>query len=309
MTEENVNNQDPAAVETNGGLAGGVSDPVADPVSDPVADPEPPAYQPNYNYKVLQEEREFPEWARGVIKSEDDERNYRDLFEKAEGLEHVKARRELVERENKEIKEHWTPIIEKATGLNKAMQERDLDTVFENLGLTENDIFGYAKQRLDLRENPQQLQAHNEMRQIQARNRELELQNQQTQAQANEMAVQQRSWELGQALSNPVNAPMVQAFDARQSQPGAFRDEVIRRGQYYASQGRDVPVNDLVAEMTKIVGWNPQQAPAPSSVPPNQSPVTQTLPNMRGSGSSPAKMVPKSTEDLRKLARKMRAQG
>ena len=100
-------------------------------------------------------------------------------------------------------------------------------------------------------------------------------------------------------------------FDSKVGRPGAFREEVIKRGQMYAAQGNDISVEQAVQEVTNLLRpvygevqthANPQ---SPQVVAPNYKP---TLPNVRSSGTSAIKRTPNTLADLHKL-RDMAQQG
>lgn len=262
-------------------------------------------YIPNYKYTVLDEEKELPEWVRPVIKDSEIEKNIRETFSKAAGLDHVKARREFLEKENKQYREQWTPIVKTAQQLEEQRKKKDYESLFENLGIPEEDLFGYVSKRLDLLQNPQQYEMHQSARQMQLQNQQLQEQNQTFLQERQELAAQRRAWELDMELQKPDLVAAVQDFDNRLGQSGSFRNEVIRIGQHYAAQGRDISPEEASREVLRLIGWQgSNQTQTVQSKPTGVKPPT--IPNIRGKGTSPAKLVPKSTDQLRDLARKMR---
>lgn len=265
-------------------------------------------FTPNLKYKVLDQEKDFPEWAKGLIKDPTLEKAFRDIFEKADGIDHIKTRRDSLETENKQMKEHWAPVVQTVQMVSQMLQKKDYESVFEALGIPEVELFKYVNTRLQLRENPQQLAAHEQQRQLQARNQELEARAQSADQMAQDLAIQRRSWELDMELSKPQVLGAIEAYEARVGQPGAFKAEVIRRGQAYAAIGQDIPVQQAVQEVLKLIGWQGQPQATPPAVPqaPQAPEEKPTLPNFRGKGTSPAKIVPKNVEDLRRMAREAR---
>ena len=138
----------------------------------------------------------------------------------------------------------------------------------------------------------------------------LEMQNQQLTQNFQTFAVQQRENELTSILSRPDISEVVNSFDQRAGQPGAFRAEVIKRGQFYAYQSnQDVPPQQLVDELVSLVGM-PQgtQQSAPTQTQPQAQAPKPVLPNVAGKGTSPVKRIAKSTDDLRQLAAQMATQ-
>ena len=271
----------------------------------------PPSYVPNLKYKVMREEKEFPAWAKEFLKDPETEKNVRELFEKAGGLDDVKQHRDRIENENKQIKEQWGPVINDVQKASQYVRQKDLDSFFELVGIPEADVLRYALHRIQLRENPEALQTHEQMRSLQLRNQELEAQYNQTNQSYQETAVQARERELAFEMARPEILANVQAFEARMGTPGAFRSEVIRRGQAYMAAGQDISVEQAVREVLHLAGLSTTPAStqvAPPAAPPVVEPTITpaapkaTLPNIRGKGTSPTKLVPKSTDELRKLA-------
>jgi hypothetical protein len=83
-----------------------------------------PSYQPKLKYKVLDQEKDFPDWAKPIVKSPEVEKTIRDMLERAEGLDHVKQRREVLEGENRQLKESWGPIVQDGPGHGLQKQKR-----------------------------------------------------------------------------------------------------------------------------------------------------------------------------------------
>ena len=97
---------------------------------------------------------------------------------------------------------------------------------------------------------------------------------------------------------------------------GAFRNEVIKRGQLYAHNGIDKPVSEVVKEVLLLAGHAAPQAngiqqtvdnsagnggQAPQQQIPAQKPPV--IPNVGGQGTSPAKRVVRSLDEIRALAK------
>lgn len=287
----------------------------------------PAAYTPNFKYKVLKEEREIPEWARGIVKSADVEKQVRDLFERADGLESVKQHRDVLVQENQVFREQVLPFYQEAQQALNFARQGDLDSFFNTVGIPEVAILKYALHRLQLRDKPEALAAHNEMVGLRQQNLTLQQQVELAQQQARQVATAQKETELQTTLGRPEILSAVQAFDARMGKPGAFRAEVIRRAQMmHAATGQDPTAEQAVGEMLRLIGWNGGETPAAQAAqPPAQNGAVNagavaggtaqapgagakpTLPNIRGRGTSPAKSVPKSVDELRKLAREKMA--
>ncbi len=281
---------------------------------------QPPAYAPNFKYKVLKEEKEIPEWARPFVTSADVEKNVRELFEKADGIEAVKTHRDQLVQENETMRTEWAPVIQNVQTVVGHLQRGDMDSFFEALNIPEAAVLKYALYRLQLKENPQQLAAHEQMRQMQLHNLQLQQQLEQSNSGYTNIAVQTREIQLDTHLGRPEILTAVQSFDQRVGKPGAFRTEVIKRGKMYAAMEQDAPVEQVVSEVLQLIGWQGQNtqaqpnvqngaggaaAPAAGAGTPVAGQAKPTLPNVRGKGTSPAQKVFRSTDEIRKHARQL----
>lgn len=282
----------------------------------------PPAYTPNYKYKVTapvdggqasRQEKEIPDWARPFVTTAEIEKNVKELFEKSEGIEAVKQHRDVLTQQNEQMVEQWQPIVQNAQTMVEHLRRGDMDSFFEMLNIPEQTVLKYALYRLQLRENPGQLQAHEQQRQLQNQNLQLQQQVQSYTSNFQEMAVQQRSSQLDQQLSRPEILQTVQAFESGLGTPGRFRQECIRRGQAYAAQGQDVSAEQVVGEVAQLLGWQGQNTQAAQvqaqggqqqGVVGNTTPKA-TFPSVKGKGTSPARRAITSTAQLRELARQI----
>lgn len=276
-----------------------------------------PKYTPNYKFKVLDKEQEFDEWLRPVVKDADTEKRVRELLEKAHGLEHVKAERQKFREQATNIEGQYTALSKGLDYLSGMVEKGDLHGFFKELSIPEDKILQYALSRVKYREMPpeqrQQIDAQNESQQ---RLEYFERANSELLNAFNEQRTQQRASELDGYLGRPEVSQAISQFDQRIGQPGAFRDEVIRRGQYYASlpNPQDISVEQAVREVMMLAGVQAAQdaqasqgqAPqaamqaAPQAVQQTQKPV---IPNIKGRGTSPVKKAVRSIDDLRALAR------
>lgn len=320
QSQESVNTQDvapEAAVETTAAaeqpqsLRRSIEDKLAG--LDKKVAPQAPAYTPNYKFKALDKEFEFDEWLRPHIKSSDQEKKLRELYEKAYGLDHVKSERDKIRTDYKSVNEEYTILNKGLDNLNTMLTNKDFHGFFNALKIPEQDILQYALSRVQYSQLPpeqrqmldQQYQEKQKLAYYEQANQEL------IAAYQNQMG-QQRSYELDSYLNRPEVTSVASAFDARAGYAGAFKDEVIRRGQYYASlpNPQDIPVEQAVREIMSLVGTPSPQAAAmqeqqnmmagQQSMPQQQT--KPVIPNIKGRGTSPAKKVVRSISDLRKLS-------
>lgn len=286
-------------------------------------------YQVNRKYKVMKEEKEIPEWLAGAITNAEQEKFVREALEWAGGTPHIKEHAQRVEQQLQQIVQEYSPQVQTLQMANQFLESRDFDSFFKLAGIQENEILKYAEEILDRRElPPAQRQAVQELPNLRQENMTLQQKYDQLQQQFEYMTVQQRTNELNTHLSRPEISATVASFDARLGKAGAFRAEVIRRGQYYHDVlGQDKPVEEVVNEVLMLVGQSagtppamppqpPQMAsamgqgmgtPGQTTVAPGVGAKPPVLPNISGRGTSPVKKTFKSTDDIRKYAASRRS--
>jgi hypothetical protein len=281
----------------------------------------PPVFAPNLKFKVLDKEHEIDPLFAGIIKDADTEKKVKELFEKAYGLDSVKVDRQMLK---EKIEKHYAPLEKSYQGVQKSIQQidtmieqGDYDNFFNALQIPEQKILQWAVKKAQLMNlTPQEQEAYNQ--QVQERNQlyQLQQQNADFQEQLFQTQVQARAAQLSQELSKPEVLNAMSSFDTRAGVPGAFRNEVIKRGQFYAHQGVDAPVEQVVKEVLQLVGQVVPQAPGPQQpadnsagmggqAPQGQAPTPKppVIPNVGGQGTSPAKRVVRSLDDIRALAK------
>jgi hypothetical protein len=276
------------------------------------------AFQAKLKYKVLKEEKDFPDWAKPLATTPETETQLKDLLERADGIESVKAHRDQLIQQTQQFQQEVMPFVADARKALAFAKGGDLKSFFEMTGVPDAAVLKYALKVIQHNENPQLAAQEEHQRQLQLKNQQLQDQAQQYQNGYQELAVQQKDFELSVALSRPEILATVQAFDAKVGTPGAFRTEVIRRGQAYAAMGqKNVSAEQVVTEVVQLLTWQGQSAqnpPPPAGVQNGAgAPMGATahvpppaLPNLRGKGGSPVKKAFKSTDELRKHARSLR---
>jgi hypothetical protein len=281
------------------------------------------AYQVNKKYRVMKEEKEIPEWLVPAIKNAEHEKFVREALEWSGGAPHLKEHAQRVEQHLNQVVQEWQPQVQTLQTANHFLAKKDFDSFFKLANISDNEVLKHASIILDRRDlakaNPDAARSINELPTLRHENMNLQTQFNDLQNQYQTLTVQQRTNDLNNNLAKPEISATVSAFDARIGKPGAFRAEVIRRGQMYAAMGQDIPAEQAIHEVLSLIG--PISAPAPVAASasvqgagtPGQTPEAPAvgakppvLPNIGGRGTSPVKKSPKSTDDLRKLAAQMR---
>lgn len=269
---------------------------------------ETPKYAANYKFKVLDKEHEIDEFLRPVIKDADTEKKIKELYEKAYGLDSVKQDRQTLKGELSETKQKLEQTDQALELLSEYVRTKDFDSFFEGLNIPKQDILQYALQLVQREQmSPEQKAQWEASRNAQMQARYYEQQNAQLMQSQQQFAVQQRTWELQQAMSQPEAKLVAEAYNQGIGNPEAFQDYVIQIGQAYAARGHDIPAQQAVAEAMKhLKAMNPSlgqsQSQASQVVQPSAKPV---IPNIQGRGTSAVKSTVKSLDDLRKKAKEM----
>lgn len=274
----------------------------------------PPTYTPSFKFKYAaagetnkQLEGEFDDFLKPHIKDAETEEKVRKLYAKAHGLDFVQAERDRLKSEYQPLAEKHANVTRSLQELSGHVQRGDFQSFFQALQIPEQAVLKYALERVQYHKmDPQQRAQLDRQRGEMQRASALEQQNQLLQQNYQQLAAQQRDMELGSVLTRPEIASVIQSFDERAGKPGAFKALVIQRGQYYAlAQGVDMPPEQVVSDVLAMIGT---QASTPQAngangngggTAPQKPPV---LPNVSGKGTSPAKKIITSTDQLRQLA-------
>lgn len=264
-------------------------------------------WTPDYKFKVMDKEYEVDEFLRPAV-TKDNYDKIKDLYTKAYGLDHEKAR---AERYKSDV-ERLTPYEQQLVQQNKQLgymgdllHKKEYSTLFKELNIPDEAITAHALEYLKFRELPPEKQREYEKNlEYQQRSKQLEIQNQQLSQQIQSTVTQARERELDVYLSGQVREAAEQ-FDARMGRQGAFKAAVVERGQLaYYHQNRDLSVQEAVAEALKFSGIN-SQAPGQVSTSTTENFTSQrekpVIPNIRGSNMSPVKKTVRSIADLKNV--------
>jgi len=276
----------------------------------------PQGYSPNFKFKVLDQEKEFDDFLKGVVKDADTEKKVRELYEKAYGIEHVKSDRQRLREQTQFQQTEISRHVHTVNGVNQMLANKDYDNLLGSvLKIPEDDILRHAQKILQLREMPpEQRQAYDNAAQARQRVTELEYQNQQISQSHEQVAVSARTQELDWTLQRPDFSQLANAYDQRIGRQGAFREAVIERGKYAAyATGKDLSPEQAANEVLQFLGGSQALMPAQNHAQVvSQESTTQgfqerkpVITNIQGRGTSPAKKVVKSIADLRKRAKEL----
>ena len=261
-----------------------------------------PEYVPNYKFKAYDKEYDFPEYVRGVIKSKELEEKLRADYAKAYAHDELREKYTKVQ----PYREKYEQIEQNINKLEKHLNEGDVENFFVGLGYkpqqVEQMLSKYVLDKLNYRELPEdQRRAFDEAKNARKQASEYEEKYGKLQSELDEYKIRQLDTELTVTLSDPSIADLARTWDERVGRPGAFREEVILRGDRLSRQsGRTATPQEAASEFAayarSVLGTAQQM--------PYQQPVAKpkpTLPNVNNkSASSPAGKKFKRLEDLEK---------
>ncbi len=265
-------------------------------------------YNPNFAFKVKDKEHQFDDFIKAAIRDAETEKKARELYEKAYGLDEVKAHRQSLQEKLSEISPKYETVEKSLKALGSFVQKKDYRSFFDALQIPKQDIIRYAVEELKYQElPPEQRAAIEEQRQREQQFALAQESNQTLQQQIQTLHVKQAEFELSTELSRPEVSSAAQAFDARVGKPGAFKSEVIRRGAYYEGVlQQNVSAKQIVDEMIGIAGVAPQASPAGAQSATQAQAPKPVIKNFNGSSTStPTKKVFTSIDEIRKHRQNM----
>lgn len=306
-------------------------------VTDPPVEAPATTWTPDWKYKVRDQEFEMDDWAKNAVKDEDTYKKVLDLYTRGHGLETIKTERDQFKKDFADLRDsvnHVAGITQKyyqdpTNPQHVASVAREF---IQALNLPPQMFLQYAIDEVNYRNlPPEQKQAIDMQRQMEAERVQLQQQNQQLQEQQG--ATQQQHYEqlLDYKMADPTVLPVVQEYENRVGKPGAFRELVIQRGIFHSQMNNKIITPDqAVNEVIQLLGINPggtqtqtganagtqfnqpqqqqmqQPTPQQQAIAQSQKPV---LPNVSGqSGASPVKKTYSSMEQIRQRKAELLAQ-
>lgn len=272
-------------------------------------------YSPNYKVKAYDAEYDIPENFRGYI-NKDNEKDFREVFEKAFAIDVMKTKLEKTRSENEQLSQYRTnyeTINKNLAQVSKYAQNKDYDSFFKSLKIPEQDLQQWMYNKLRQADLPPEAQSAIQKNQEYLQKQyELESQNEAfrqelegVKEQQSQFAIAKRTQELDSVLNRPEISTVMKNFDAKLGQDGAFRNEVIRFAAFEAqNSGKDLSAEEAVSEVYKRLAWNQasgSDANGDKVLPPQAGQKKPTLPNMQGKATSPVTQKVKTLADLHAL--------
>lgn len=274
---------------------------------------ETPAYEPNYSYRVKDQEAQFDDFLRESVKSKEQEDKLRDLYTRAGAFEDFKRGKE-------EASQNLQKLVGQIQKVNDYVGKGDMERAIRAIGLPEEKLLEYFAKKYEYEQlDPSQKKLHDDRREAELKaessSEELNL----LREQMNAMAVSQRTQELNSVLAKDGIRQIAEAFDKNAGHAGSFADAVKRQAiAVYHATGKDLSAEEAVEMIAKPLrgfvnsqGSTTTQGNAASDPErtvivknKNDKPVIPSL----GRNVSAGKPSIRSIADLRKEAKKMTAQ-
>lgn len=281
-------------------------------------------YKMDRKYKSLDQEFEIPEWAAAGVKSEEQANELKDIYQRAAGVSFLKEKNETLRGERDDFKGKFDETNQTLQYLDQLVENKDLANIQKMARLSDDDILNRAAEILEVQKlTPEQQQAYNN--QVAQRNQNYfnTLENANLKQQLQQSSSQSHEELLGQELTKPEVSEIINFYDTKMGQSGAFRQKVIdhavRLEQESLAKGQLqslTPAEAVAAVLGEVKPFfTPQkleQTPAKTPTEtPNATVETQTktpvvdprskpvIPKVGGGAKSPAKKVFKSIQDLK----------
>lgn len=268
--------------------------------------PEVPAYTPNFKFKIKDQELEFDEVFRPFVNNPEVEAKFREFHEKAYGIDEVKKHRDEIRQNFEAYRQNYDPVLRVVQTAQQHYQRDNVDGVLEALGLDRNKMLEWARREQAIESlSPAARAEYDRQRQREREYFQSQQESEYTREQLTQLRREQKISEINAALSSPEAMGLQASFDQRLG-PGAFKAELIRRGQLHQAQtGQEKTAFEIVNEMIQMFG---HQAPAQSQVPnkataPKQAgaPIKKqvpVIPATKSSGTSSVRKAIKSIDDM-----------
>lgn len=274
----------------------------------------PPAYVPNFKYKVYGEDKELPEKFRSLIKTQEDEKEVRDIFERADAIEGFKRKndeaRARYDSLEKTVKEELAPTIQHyhslAESLRDSVQREDFLGVCEALGINPDAMLGIAAKEAALRQNPESYRAAQAERNAYVAQKQVSSYEKSQQQATMEVEARYINRMFDLAFTREDVKKYASDFDARMGQEGSFLSKIREQGEYHYLKGEKKDPIELIDHFMKMfpmasqpqVNANAQPVQGGNAAPASKA----TIPSVPASGGSalPKKKQYQSIKEMQK---------
>jgi len=267
--------------------------------------PEEVEWVPSLKYKHLKEEKDFPEWSKSLIKSKEMEDNFKQLFEKSEGLDFSIQRRENLENKLAELQTTYDTqskevgsLVKEVNTFNQGINSEDIAeqryALNNSAKFSDEKILNVARHILEMQKlSPQQQSIQNQRFETKHQISDYEQKLQDLQSQVNtsqQMAIESQ---LDGFLANRSDA--VKEYESMEGNEGSsFKEDFISYGIAKEEKlGKPLEWKDTFKEFKRIHGLGkPKVSPTT---------VNRKVPNLSSTGQSPIEKNIASMDEFEKI--------
>lgn len=264
----------------------------------------PPPYQPNFKYKVKDQELEFDEFVRGAIKDKEAEEKLRQLYTAASGVDEMRAARDA-------DRQTLTQVQSTIGKIAKAVEKGDIESALSHVGIPVEAVFQMVAEKIKYENLPkEQKEMYDREREARRARESLEERTSLVDERLQRAEAHARGLELDVALKSDGIREIADSYDARIGKAGAFREKVALYGaSVFAASGKDVSAMDAastVANELKMLLSNPSLGNGGAASPSADNTViiekqkSPTIPAI-GKAGSPGRPKVGSVADIRKI--------
>lgn len=275
-------------------------------------------YNPNYKFKVYDNEKEFDEWIKPLV-NEENEAKIREVMEKAHGIDFIKEKLNTTRQEHASVQVEHQNLVQGIQQLNQAIKSNSVHDIKNVLGITNQDIKNWAVEVLRYEEmQPQDRQIYDSNFKHRQEAEHYKMQSQTLNEQMSEIKSKQLMYEVKTSItSDPSKSEFVGQLNERlkpiYGDDGFIREVGMVGSTFFHQNGFELEASQAVDLVLKKFGYT-EQAKTPTLpkavVEAKPVPVRvitkneNTIPNAKssGSGSAASKKIT-SVEQLKKLAK------
>jgi len=209
-----------------------------------------PAYEPNTKYKVYDQEKEFPDQLKTLVKDKATEDYFRDLLSKADGLDAMKPKHQEVVSQRDQFKGE-VDFFRSDINRVLTLREKQPHLFAAEVGITDDWIINRAKEIVNAKETPEQWDQFNRTRatQYDAYNQHQQAVRVQEDASAQFMNAHQQ--QMTMALGHPDVSGFQSQFDKVHGL-GSFQEEVRKQGYYHYERTKQSGKPENLAPMEAV---------------------------------------------------------
>ena len=274
---------------------------------------EPMGYEPNHKFKVYDEEHEFEDFLKPIIKDKDTEAKVRALYEKAYGLDVVKPKYQRLKDEKVDLTEKYENL---STGINRlrdTLDQGNYPEFFKAMNIPDEKIYEYVMDKLKYQDMPpEQRQAYDSQIELKQKASKLEEENKRLNDTQMKNLVSQTDSQINGILGRDDLKGIVSEYDKRVGKEGAFKDAIWSIGEtHYVTKQENLTPEAAINKMLLNLGHISHTAYSATAVPqitvtvpgtPTQLAVKQnaTIPSIPGTTGAPVTKQIRDLDALRK---------